>query len=289
MNIDYDELYCNVDDFCKGFEPWYKKSLLSSGTKKRNRQCLMSLSEIMTILIAYHKSGMSCFKYFYLNLLKNKDKLFSYLVHYDRFISLIKLAFPALVCFLKTLEGVVTEYMFVDATPMAVCHNLREKRHKVFKGLAKKGKTSTGWFFGFKLHFILNTFGEIVSMSVTGGNVNDRSPVMGLVKGITGKLIGDKGYISKKLSAELFEQKVTLITKIKKNMKNILMDMTDKMMLMKRCFIETVFSSIKPLNTLIHSRHRSPINAFAHLFAGLINYQIRTDKPSLDQLLKLNS
>lgn len=249
----------------------------------------MSLSEIMTILIAYHKSGMSCFKYFYLNLLKNKDKLFSYLVHYDRFISLIKLAFPALVCFLKTLEGVITEYMFVDATPMAVCHNLREKRHKVFKGLAKKGKTSTGWFFGFKLHFILNTFGEIVSMSVTGGNVNDRSPVMGLVKGITGKLIGDKGYISKKLSAELFEQKVTLITKIKKNMKNILMDMTDKMMLMKRCFIETVFSSIKSLNTLIHSRHRSPINAFSHLFAGLINYQIRTDKPSLDQLLKLNS
>ncbi len=289
MNIDYDELYCNVDDFCKGFEPWYKKSLISSGTKKRNRQCLMSLSEIMTILIAYHKSGMSCFKYFYLNLLKNKDKLFSYLVHYDRFISLIKLAFPALVCFLKTLEGVITEYMFVDATPMAVCHNLREKRHKVFKGLAKKGKTSTGWFFGFKLHFILNTFGEIVSMSVTGGNVNDRSPVMGLVKGITGKLIGDKGYISKKLSAELFEQKVTLITKIKKNMKNILMDMTDKMMLMKRCFIETVFSSIKSLNTLIHSRHRSPINAFSHLFAGLINYQIRTDKPSLDQLLKLNS
>jgi hypothetical protein len=248
----------------------------------------MSLSEIMTILIAYHKSGMSCFKYFYLNLLKNKDRLFSYLVHYDRFVSLIKHAFPALVCFLKTLEGTITEYMFIDATPMPVCHNLRERRHKVFKGLAKKGKTSTGWFFGFKLHFILNTFGEIVSMSVTGGNVNDRSPVMDLVKGITGKLIGDKGYISKTLSTELFEQKVTLITKIKKNMKNILMDMTDKMMLMKRCFIETVFSSIKSLNILIHSRHRSPINAFTHLFAGLINYQIRDDKPSLDQLVKLH-
>jgi hypothetical protein len=288
MNIDYDELYCNVDDFCKGFEPWYRASLISSGTKKRNRQCKMSLSEIMTILIAYHKSGMSCFKYFYLNLLKNKDRLFSYLVHYDRFVSLIKHAFPALVCFLKTLEGTITEYMFIDATPMPVCHNLRERRHKVFKGLAKKGKTSTGWFFGFKLHFILNTFGEIVSMSVTGGNVNDRSPVMDLVKGITGKLIGDKGYISKKLSTELFEQKVTLITKIKKNMKNILMDMTDKMMLMKRCFIETVFSSIKSLNILIHSRHRSPINAFTHLFAGLINYQIRDDKPSLDQLVKLH-
>ena len=112
---------------------------------------------------------------------------------------------------------------------------------------------------------------------------------MDMVKGITGKLIGDKGYISKKLSAELFEQKVTLITKIKKNMKNILMDTTDKMMLMRRSFIETIFSSMKSLNTLIHSRHRSPINAFSHLFAGLINYQIRTDKPSLDQLVKLDS
>ena len=221
--------------------------------------------------------------------MRNYRKLFNYLVHYDRFISLIKLAFPAVVCMLKTLEGKVTEYMFIDATPMAVCHNLREKRHKVFKGLAKKGRTSTGWFFGFKLHFIFNTLGEIVSMSITGGNVNDRSPVMDMVKGITGTLIGDKGYISKQLFADLFEQKVTLITKIKKNMKNILMDTTDKMMLMRRSFIETIFSSIKSLNTLIHNRHRSPINALSHLFAGLINYQIRDDKLSLDQLLKLHA
>ena len=124
-------------------------------------------------------------------------------------------------------------------------------------------------------------------MTITGGNVNDRSRVMDMVKGITGKLIGDKGYISKKLCAELFEQKVTLITKIKKNMKNILMDTTDKMMLMRRSFIETIFSSMKSLNTLIHSRHRSPINAFSHLFAGLINYQIRTDKPSLEPVKSL--
>jgi hypothetical protein len=248
----------------------------------------MSLSEIITILIAFHQSGMSCFKYFYLELMRNYKNLFSYLVHYDRFVALIKLAFSALVCLLKTIEGVVTEYLFIDATPMAVCHNLRERRHKVFKGLAKKGRTSTGWFFGFKLHFIFNTHGEIVRMQITGGNVNDRSPVMNLMRDISSKLIGDKGYISKKLSAELFEQKATLITKITKKMKNCLMDVTDKMMLMKRSYIETIFSSIKLLGTLIHHRHRSPVNAFTHLFAGLISYQIRTDKPSLDQLLKLN-
>ena len=109
MNIDYDSLFCFVDDFYKGFEPWYKKSLISSGTKKRNRECKMSLSEIITILIAFHQSGMACFKYFYLELMRNYRNLFNYLVHYDRFVALIKLAFPALVCLLKTLEGTVTE------------------------------------------------------------------------------------------------------------------------------------------------------------------------------------
>lgn len=238
MNIDYDRLFCFVDDFYKGFEPWYKRSLLTCGKSERNREYKMSLSEIITILIAFHQSGMACFKYFYLELIRNYKNLFNHLVHYDRFIALIKLAFPALVCLLKTLEGTVTEYLFIDATPMAVYHNLREKRHKVFTGLAKKGKTSTGWFFGFKLHFVFNIYGEIVRMQITGGNVNDRSPVMDLMRGISAKLIGDKGYISRKLSAELFAQKVTLITKIKKNMKNCLMGLTDKMMLMRRSFVE---------------------------------------------------
>ena len=78
-----------------------------------------------------------------------------------------------------------------------------------------------------------------------------------------------------------------LITKIKKNMKNVLMDMSDKLMLMKRSFIETIFSSIKSLNTLIHNRHRCPTNAFAHLFAGLIAYQIRNDKSRLESLIQI--
>ena len=108
MNIDYDSLFCFVDDFCKGFEPWYKKSLITCGAKKRNRECKMSLSEIITILIAFHQSGMACFKYYYLELMRDYRNLFNYLVHYDRFVALIKLAFPALICLLKTLEGTNT-------------------------------------------------------------------------------------------------------------------------------------------------------------------------------------
>ena len=90
MEIDYVRLFCFVDDFYKGFETWYKSTLISSGMKKRQRDCKMRLSEIITILIAYHQSGMSCFKYFYLELQKSRSRLFRYLVHYDRFVKLIK-------------------------------------------------------------------------------------------------------------------------------------------------------------------------------------------------------
>ena len=131
----------------------------------------------MTIVISYHQSGMACFKYFYLSLLQNNHSLFSGLVHYDRFVKLIKKAFPVFVCLLKSLTGEITEYLFIDSIPMAVCHNLRERKHKTFKGWAAKGKTSTGWFFGFKLYMIFNTKGAIVRLSITPGNVGDRTPV----------------------------------------------------------------------------------------------------------------
>lgn len=289
MGIDYDILFCFVDDFCKGFEPWYKRQLISDGLIRRNRPCRLKLSEILTILIAYHQSGMAFFKYFYLDLYGNSKGLFHELVHYDRFITLIKTAFPALVCLLKSLEGEKTEYMFIDSTPMAVCHNLRERKHKTFKGLAAKGKTSTGWFCGFKLHMIFNTKGEIIRLVITPGNINDRTPVVDMINGIMCKLLGDKGYLSQNLFNQLFDKGVKLITKIRKNMKNCLMAMQDKLMLMKRSFIETIFSSLKCLNILIHHRHRCPINAFTHLFAGLVNYQLRPDKPSLHSLNNLIS
>ena len=102
----------------------------------------------------------------------------------------MKRAFPCLLCLLKSLEGEVTEYLFIDATPMAVCHTLREKRHKTFKGLSTKGKTSTGWFFGFKLHFLINTKGEIVRLVITKGNVDDRVPVPEMMKDLKAKVIG---------------------------------------------------------------------------------------------------
>lgn len=287
MIIDYDTLFSSVDDFCKSFEPWYKKQLISiKRSKIRQRPTRLKLSEVLTILIAYHQSGISCFKYFYQDLTLHQRHLFPKLVHYARFMVMIKRALPALLCLLKSLMGEVSAYMFIDSTPHAVCHNRREASHKVFKDLAAKGKTSTGFFFGFKLHMLINTQGDIVRLTITPGNCDDRSPVRDMMSGIKTKLIGDRGYLSQKLFDDLFQQGTTLITKVKKNMNNRLIEITDKIMLMKRCFIESIFSSMKLLGTLIHHRHRSPVNAFSHLIAGLINYQLRDDKPTLDWIIK---
>ena len=283
MTIDYDTLFYSVDDFCKSFEPWYKKQLVCDHkTKKRQRHGHLKLSEVLTILIAYHQSGRSCFKYFYQDLTLHQRSLFPKLVHYARFMVMIKRALPALIYLLKSLRGEVSAYMFIDSTPHAVCHNRREASHKVFKTMASKGKTSTGFFFGFKLHMLINTEGEIVRLTITPGNCDDRSPVRDMLKGLKTNLIGDKGYLSQSLFEDLLESGTTLITKVRKNMNNRLMEITDKLMLMKRCFIESIFSSMKSLNTLIHHRHRCAVNAFSHLMAGLINYQLRQDKPTLN-------
>ncbi|MGI4851301.1 MAG: transposase [Janthinobacterium lividum] len=121
----------------------------------------------------------------------------------------------------------------------------------------------------------------MIRLQITPGHVNDRTPVRDLLKGIKAKVIGDKGYLSQALFDDLFDQEVTLIIKIKKKMKNKLMSLKDKAMLQKRGFIETIFSSLKSLGTLIHHRHRCPINALAYLLAALINYQLRHNKPFL--------
>ncbi len=112
-------------------------------------------------------------------------------------------ALVPLTIYLLTQRGQCTGISFIDSTPISVCHNRRIRQHKVFNGLAARGKTSMGWFYGFKLHLVINEYGEILAFQLTPGNVDDRKPVPTLTKGLFGKLFADKGYISKELFAEL--------------------------------------------------------------------------------------
>jgi hypothetical protein len=179
-------------------------------------------------------------------------------------------------------RGVCTGVSFIDSTPFIVCHNARMQQHQVFRVDARRGKTSVGWFYGFKLHLVVNDRGELLAFCLTPGNTDDRRLVRRLARGLYGHLFGDKGYISHVLAQRLFlDQGLRLITRLRKNMRNVLMNLSDKLLLRKRAIIETIIDQLKNVCQIEHSRHRSPVNFLVHLLAGLVAYCHQPKKPSL--------
>jgi hypothetical protein len=193
-----------------------------------------------------------------------------------------------LTAYLHTKQGTCTGISFIDSTPLVVCKNPRISSHRVFAGLAQRGKTSTGWFFGFKLHLVVNDGGELLAFCLTPGNVDDRRPVPKLTKQLFGKLIGDKGYLSQQLFEQLFcEQGLQLVTRLRKNMKNQFMPLLDKVLIRKRAVIESIHDQLKNISQIEHSRHRSPTNFLVNLIGGLIAYCHQPVKPLMGREIRL--
>ena len=282
------EIFFIIDEFDKNFEKIVSDHSLVRNTdlKQRNRKSTLSDSEVMTILILFHSGHYRDLKHYYINHVKKHMKSeFPQTVSYNRFVELQKKVVVKLAIFLKMFcLGKCTGISYIDSTPIRVCHIKREKQHKVFKGFAQKGQCSLGWFYGFKLHLIINDKGEILDFIITPGNIDDRKPLsdMNLHKRIFGKLFGDKGYISKDLFEQLFIDGVHLITKIKKNMKNSLMLLQDKIALRKRALIETVNDELKNICQVEHTRHRSFDNFVTNLLSELIAYSFFDKKPSIN-------
>ena len=280
-------IFCDIDDFCKAFEKYCRTHMLPENTDIKGffPRGNMAISEIMTICILFHLSNYRTFKWYYKNhVCVNLRNEFPHLVSYNRFVELMRISLlPLTVYMMQYRVGKCSGITFGDSTPIEVCHTRRIHSHRVFAGLAKRGKSSTGWFYGFKLHLVINDQGEILSFYLTPGNVDDRNPeVIGhLTKDLFGKLFADKGYLSSKLFMELFSRGITLVTKIKKNMKNVLMDLSDKLMLRKRAIIESVNDFLKNICQIEHSRHRTPINFLVNLISGLVAYSFLPSRPSL--------
>jgi hypothetical protein len=276
-------VFCQVDDFCQVFEPKLNQQLLADGKRKRIKPSKMSRSEVMTILIAFHRSGFRNLKTFYNSMIGVYYKgEFPDLVSYNRFVELQTDALVLLGAFMQMRLGRCSGISFIDSTKIAVCNNLRIKQNKVFKDIAKRGKTSTGWFYGFKIHLIVSDSGELLAWQITLGNIDDRKPVEKMSRELWGKLFGDKGYISQELSKLLGEQNVQLVTKVRKNMKNKLMPLFDRLMLRKRAIIESVNDQLKNISQVEHTRHRSVWNFYGNVVAGLIAYTFQERKPSLE-------
>ena len=276
------DLFCITDEFCKNFEKTTTSFLIGNKPKRKPR---MNTAEVITIYYLFHLSGFRCFKHFYIFYVqKHMQNEFPNTVSYNRFVELMQSVLLPMTMFAKTCcLGNCTGISFVDSTPIRVCKTKRISRNKVFKDVATTGKSTMGWFHGFKLHIVINDKGEILSFCVTQANVDDRDPLKneGFLKDIFGKLFGDKGYISKELQKLLFVDGVELITSIRNNMKNSLMLMSDKILLRKRSVIETVNDELKNICQVEHSRHRSVVNFLCNLIAGIIAYQFLPKKPSI--------
>ena len=280
------KIFCEIDDFMQEFEEKYKRRLLESQEVKVKYGSRLSMSEVMTIVVYYHSYGNRTFKNFYMKSVSQHLKpYFPKLVSYNRFVELIPMVLIPLIAFLKLKRLVISnEITFIDSTKIAICNNKRIKQNRTFEGIAKKGKSTMGWFYGFKLHIAINEKGELCGANMSKGNIDDREEAVldEVLQNVSGKLFADKGYISKKLFEHLFEKGTTLITNVRKNMKNRLIPLVDKLLLRKRSVIETVNDQLKNMCDIEHSRSRNPINFMVNMVAGLIRYTYFEKKPSIN-------
>lgn len=271
------EIYCMADDFCKEFALQQEKYMVKeSNHNHRNKPNRMNDAEIMVILILFHSGGFRCFKHYYNEYVcKHLTHLFPRVVSYNRFVELEKDILLPLTIFIKqVLLGTCTGISFVDSTPLRVCRNQRILVHKTFEGLATRGKCSMGWFFGFKLHLVINDKGEILNFMFSPANVDDREALKqgNFLRDIKGKLCADKGYIGQALFENLFLNGIQLLTRVKNNMRNSLMSVEDKILLRKRALIETVNDELKNIAQIEHSRHRSFNNFIANALSAIAAY-----------------
>lgn len=276
------ELYCHVDDFCQEIEPQLEAQRIADGLQHRRRAGELCSSEIMTILIHFHQSQYRTFKAYYTKYVQvYLCSEFPTLVGYARFVQLMPRVLCLLCAYLFSLFGQCTGISFIDSTFLAVCDNRRIQQHKVFAGVATRGRGSMGWCFGFKLHVVVNDRGELLGCCLTPAHRHDVKLLSKLTKRLFGKLFGDKAYRSQPMFEQLLQQGVQLITRLKANMKNRLMPLTDKLLLRKRAIIESVTDQLKNISQIEHSRHRSPLNFCVNLLCGLIAYSLQPKKPSL--------
>ena len=269
-------IFVFIDDFLK----IYQKSIAGKKIKdknRRNREGKMTLAEMMTIMICFHFSDFRTFKHYYIYYIGQQyRRLFPNLISYNRFVEVMpKLLIPTVVM-THILKGEKTGIYFIDSTKLEICHKKRTSSNKVFKGLAEVGKSSYGWFLGFKLHMVINNIGQIISIKITKGNIDDRAPVEELLKNLKGSAYADKGYIKHNLFLSLYKKGLKFIYGIRNNMKNYLMLLTDKILLRKRSLIESSFNILKNRMNLEHTRHRSPVNFLVNIVSCVVAYQFKT-------------
>lgn len=284
------KMYSELDDLLQ----CYQFFLASKGEKLKRRKTSLSDAETGTILAMYHLSGYKCFKYYYENMILGKLKSwFPKAPDYKVFLGYTKMSLELMHLWLlfKIAGSQKRETYFIDAKKLEVCHLKRAHQHQVFKDIAHKGKTSTGWFYGLKIHLVINDLGEIMAFEITPGNVadNNQELLKRLLNDLQGVCVGDKGYQSA-LFEYFYQRSLHLVVKPKKNTKNKAPEQAQLVKLSrKRALIESVFDILSSVLDIEHSRHRSSVNGFVNILSSLVAYQYREQKPSLPSIPQRNN
>jgi len=276
------EIFIDIDDFCLALEKWLSKQ---PKIKLPPWGSALHRSEALTILVFYHFSGYKCFQYYYERMVLPVFRpYFPNIVSYKHFLSFIPKLYQHIHLFSqwRCAKNTRTGDYFIDSKRLPVCHNRRIYSNKVFTGVAQRGKSSTGWFYGLKLHLVINNLGQTVSFLFTAANKSDNNHKVlhKLLDNLKGNCYGDKGYISK-LFEDFFIKGLHIVTKARKNMKPKLMGLHHKYVLMKRGVIESVNDILMTVLDMDHTRHRSPVNAIVHMNACLVAYDYLEQKPSI--------
>ncbi|MDE0555841.1 MAG: IS982 family transposase [Candidatus Poribacteria bacterium] len=278
-------LFCEIDDFFLEHEAHLSSRCLPSeaSTETRGHPRRLHPSEVMTIIIAFQQSNYRTFKHFYLkHVCVYWCAAFPDLVSYSRFVQLKKEVLTLLAFYLATRLGACSGVSLVDSTRLRVCDTQRISAHRVFAESAGRSKTSMGWFYGFKLHLVINHTGDLLDVALTPGNVDDRHPLGKFAERLHGSLYGDRGYISKALRDQLREQGINFVYKVRKNMQPLDLSVSDAVLLKKPTLVESVIRELKTQMQVEHSRQRSVENFQVNVFAALIAYQMLEKKPSLN-------
>lgn len=275
------EVFIVCDDFCNALTHWQTQQ----GQPVTCRAGQLTDSEMLAITIFYHYSGAKCFEYYYRNCVEMQlGSYFPQLITYERFVARMPRLLPGLFVLLKWQCGQAkrTGFYIADSKPLAVCDNHRINSNKVFAGLAARGKSSMGWFYGFKAHLVINQYGELVNFVLTSGNVadNNGSVLIELLADLQGQCFADRGYLTK-LFSQFYQQGLQIVTKLRRKMKNTLMVLGDKLKLRKRGLIESVNDLLTSVFDVAHTRHRSPFNAIVNVLGGLVAYGFYDCKPSI--------